>query len=494
MSLVFNRSNLREEDEFHRSSTTLSSSPSSSKEINQKHYHHLETKRRLQIGMTIALSSSYFAVMGAKCALPSVLSLLTSPQQGLDFVVGNSATAVTPQMQMAQLLRISTVAIAAGKLLLGPVIDAFGGIKSLQVALTTLMILLLVVASSVTFSSFASCWVLVDFIFSACWAACINAIHQSFPQNQWSSQIGFLASGARMGNTVAFAFFGAVLYRFGDVLDRPWRVVFVIAAILQVIPLALLSYFGDRTLKYENYNKSIVDDNESSKNAPIGKTTFQKSGTSLSYRNSLQILRREACKAPFWFHLVSRACLMVYGSFLLFVPTLMNQIYGCSLAYSNFVGSIYAFGALVSVSIFSQIYSSLSLGRQVTLNASLLLLATMSSVYQLLSVSGKMVVPTWACVASLVLWAFSSAPSFYLPSAMYALEKGGKLGSATIADSFDLFGFVLLAIFNGYVGSIDHIEPSAWIGPFLVTTSCGVVSLGSLSLALLCSDEPNCKA
>mmetsp|Transcript_44391 Transcript_44391/g.107370 ORF Transcript_44391/g.107370 Transcript_44391/m.107370 type:complete len:579 (+) Transcript_44391:1507-3243(+) len=466
------------------------------------HQQQLQRKRGVQIGMTIALSSSYFAVMGAKCALPAVFSLLTSPEQGLKFTTATAASTTSvvaslrpPQQQMAQLLRISTIAVAAGKLLLGPLIDNFGGIRSLQLALTMLMMLLLLISTSVTyFTSFASCWIFVDFIFSACWAACINAIHQSFHQQQWSVQIGYLATGARLGNTVAFSLFGAVLYRFGDVIDQPWRVVFLVASILQVIPLTLLSYFGGRLLKedtdhdYKDKKNSKKDKIFKSDKAATKKEESASSKSSM--RQSLQILQREACTAPYWLHLISRSCLMVYGSFLLFVPTLMNKVYGYSLSFSNVVGSVYAFGCLLSISVGSQYYSSLSRKQgRVGLNAFLLLVATMASITQLLSVSGTMLIPTWASVLSLFWWGFSLSVPFYIPPSLFALDRGGKESSATIADSFDLPGFLFLAMFNGYVASIRHDLPSDWIGTFLITTGCSLVSLVSLSMALLWPDD-----
>ena len=37
-----------------------------------------------------------------------------------------------------------------------------------------------------------------------------------------------------------------------------------------------------------------------------------------------------------------------------------------------------------------------------------------------------------------------------------ALERGGVQSSATIADVFDIGGFALLALFNGYVGKSFH--------------------------------------
>ena len=56
---------------------------------------------------------------------------------------------------------------------------------------------------------------------------------------------------------------------------------------------------------------------------------------------------------------------------------------------------------------------------------------------------------------------------FYLPSTMFALQRGGNEGSATVADAFDVFGFSLLALFNGYVAHVlDATSKHAWVPVF----------------------------
>jgi hypothetical protein len=211
---------------------------------------------------------------------------------------------------------------------------------------------------------------------------------------------------------------------------------------------------------------------------------------------SLSILRKEVQTLTFWLHLASRSCLMVYASFLLFVPTLMSSVYGCSNAVSSQVGSIYALGCLLSITFGSQIYSSLSTSNnkrgKVRMVSALLSLATISSALQLAHVSQWMVPSTTKsfvlsksiAILSMFLWGFSFSIPFYLPPSLYALSKGGKYGSASIADCFDFFGFTLLALFNRYVGSIVHTNIEAWIPCFQLTTGAAILSLITQSLAV----------
>jgi len=64
-------------------------------------------------GISISLFLTYLTVMGAKCALPSTLSMLTSPNSGL----AHHNAMLSRQDVISRLLALSTVSIAAGKLL-----------------------------------------------------------------------------------------------------------------------------------------------------------------------------------------------------------------------------------------------------------------------------------------------------------------------------------------------------------------------------------------
>jgi sugar phosphate permease len=424
-------------------------------------------------GMAAALFSTYFTVMGAKCALPSVLSQLTAPKIGLSFVGWTSK----PQTLMAQQLTLATFAVALGKLLLGPVIDRFGGVLSLQACLTVLMLMLGIIASSSSFMTFAVAWLVVDFVFSSCWAGCINAVHQNFPEKEWAKRIGMIAAAARTGNASAFVIFAAVLQWCNNHLPadgQPWRLVFGASAALQVVSICLLAYFG--RIPPENLDGVIEEKKE--EEAVLLEVSPKKK------KSSLSTLRKEALKPEFWLHLMSRSALMVYGSFLLFVPTLMSQVYGLSNSQAAQVGSILAIGCLVSVTTCSQLYATLAKKKRIIGAISMCSLATLCALVQLAHTSGRIVLSPGLSALSMFLWGFSFAVPFYIPPSMFALARGGKESSATISDVFDIAGFGLLAVFNGYVASIRHSSLAAWVPTFQALAGCSLVSLVSLSLAI----------
>jgi hypothetical protein len=210
---------------------------------------------------------------------------------------------------------------------------------------------------------------------------------------------------------------------------------------------------------------------------------------------------------------VSRSALMVYASFLLFVPTFMTQVYHTSASFAARVGSLYALGCFVAVTSLSQPFARLmgssststtpSSQRHRYHRAKVLAVlslffvgATGSSLAQWLHVRGVVRWSPLTSAAWFAVWGLSFALPFYLPPSLYALSRGGAESSATIADVFDIGGFGLLAWFNGYVARVAAgsagsgstataaAAASSWTGPFAVTTACALTSWMALGTAV----------
>lgn len=449
-------------------------------------------RKRRELLMTAALFGTYFSVMGAKCALPSTLALVTSDESGLTLQNLDS----TPQQIIAKVLTLSTFAIAIGKFFLGPIIDRYGGVLCLKVALSSLMGLLAIISATNSFKTFSIALVCIDFIFSSCWAACLNAVHHSFRQEQWSSCIGVLAVAARIGNASSFFFFASLLQwtqqrriTSGGLIGQSWRNVFWASALMQVFPLILLVAISrdkmNSSIHQNNDLISTANDNDEitalshapDKNLPIPSKP--------SIRKSLQTVKEESRTFTFWMHLLSRSCLMIIASFLLFVPSYMTNAFGLSSAASARVGSIYALGCLLSVSVGSKLFPMMTTRGKVISSIGSLGIVILVSVLQLLFISGSINISALGGTVSMFLWGVGFAVPFYIPPSLYALKKGGKESSATIADAFDFTGFLLLAAFNGFVASRQQEILSTWFVPFIILTVCGTISLVSLVSALI---------
>lgn len=299
-------------------------------------------------GVSLSLFLTYLSVMCSKCALPTTLSILILPNSGLI----HSNTGLTRQGMMSRLLALSTVAIAMGKLLLGPIIDALGGVLSLQIALSTLLICLGCIGfgptTCPTLTTFACYWIVVDFAFSSCWAACVKTIRDTLPEMNWVKEVGRLAMAARIGNALGFAFFASLLQwtitgasapstaGVGSI-EEEWRWVYRAAALIQLLPLLMLTHYGNGIT-----------------NNAMSTYKREESVTTSRLDQSLTILRYQSLKPEFWLHLISRSLIMVLVSFLLFIPSFMAQCYGMTSSSSAQVGSLFALGCLLSVSTLSE--------------------------------------------------------------------------------------------------------------------------------------------
>lgn len=441
-----------------------------------------DQSRRTKVGISVALFATYYCVMFAKSSLPATLSLLVGDNSGLRFFNAPSSSLTPPQnaqAAMARVLSLSTIFLSIGKLVLGPVIDAVTGISCLKAALFVLLICLGTISQTTTFRHFALAWICVDFVFSACWAACLNAIHASFEEEEWPEAIGMLAIAARTGNACAFLAFGGLLE-----FIESWRVVFALSAAIQTIPICLLSMFapqeGRPPVNTCAGKKGIAG--ASSDGAE------QASGRSTRIHDSLRVLRSVAKGAPFWLHLMSRAALMVYASFLMFVPSLMSNCFGLSSALAAKTGSLYALGCLLAVSVGSKPYNNLKSPGKIVANVTQLGIATVAALTLLLHVRGAVSLAPSFGIFLMFLWGVSFAVPFYIPSSIFALERGGKESSATISDCFDFFGFLCLAVFNGHAASIQQNVMIQWSMCFGILASCSATSLICLTLLELISD------
>ena len=454
-------------------------------------------------GISLSLFITYLTVMAAKCALPSTLAILSSTKSGLI----HQSTKLSRDDVISRLLALSTLSIAAGKIFLGPVIDSLGGIKSLQITLSALIMCLGSIGMTrtcPTLSSLALYIIIVDFGFSSCWAACVKTIREYTEEKRWSKEIARLAMAARLGNAISFAFFAWLLQwassrtptnLVASGVDTSWRWVYRASSAIQLIPLAMLTHFGRKGRE----DLAIQ----------VGSNKTKETATRSSPIVSLGILRRQASKPEFWLHLVARTITMVLVSFLLFIPTFMTQCYEMSTASAARVGSMFALGCLASVStLAAKTYPSSDSAQTMQSQSFLqttvykrkayfmvmfLALSTACLSAQMLFLKNIINLSSTLGSMLMFLWGFSLAIPFYLPSSMFSLKRGGKEGAATIADAFDVSGFGLLAAFNGFVarvigrGDVNSMlvhHKQAWMPVFSLMLCGSIVAMLSLFSAV----------
>ena len=191
---------------------------------------------------------------------------------------------------------------------------------------------------------------------------------------------------------------------------------------MQLIPLSLLQHFGG----------NIGDQHKELDDPKI----VSKLKGSMQNKETFRVLFREARTLDFWLVLISRSSLMIFGNFLLFVPTFMTHGYSVSHALSSKVASMFAVGCLLSVSICSQVYNDLSVNKQISLITGLCGTSFLCALSQLLH--SMNIVKCTPLVGSLIMmiWGFSFSVPFYIPPALFALKRGGQESSATIGKFF----------------------------------------------------------
>jgi len=179
---------------------------------------------------------------------------------------------------------------------------------------------------------------------------------------------------------------------------------------------------------------------------------------------------------------------MIIASFLLFVPSYMTNAFGMSSSSAAKVGSLYALGSLLSVSFGAKRFSASTKKTKIITSLALLGSLLGCCLLQLAHIIGKIHISPIGGAISMFVWGVAFSIPFYIPPSMYALRRGGRLSSATVADAFDLVGFIMLAWFNGFVASRQQDILVSWYTPFVVLTGFSLISLVSLVAALATED------
>ncbi len=307
------------------------------------------------------------------------------------------------------------------------------------------------------------------------------------------SAIGMLAVAGRVGNASSFFAFASVLQFVqqkqaalnNGANDYSWRVVFGVSSLIQLIPLVAITCYQRITVRSLPIDDSGTSEDLCNTRRVHNNVVPSLSSSSRTIKDSLVVLKGEARNLSFWMHLISRSSLMIIASFLLFVPSYMTNAFGMTSAAAARVGSLYALGSLLSVSLGAKRFSAMTIKNKVASTIALLGSLLVCSLMQVAHIRGAFTMTSFGGALSMFVWGLTFSIPFYIPPSMYALRRGGSESSATIADAFDFFGFFMLALFNGFVASRQQDLLLSWLMPFWILSGFSALSLICLVIAIV---------
>lgn len=182
--------------------------------------------------LSACLSLSYASIIVDMISLPAGLLLIKQE-------LGGSFT-------FSKMMFAATMATMAGKIVLGPPTDYFGGEMTMKVSMAGMTILLLLCSITTKIDQLAPLWIGINFIYATAWGACGKVVRERYFQSEWGMQLGFISGASRIASVLAALAFGRLLHTgslFGFTSTKStglWRQIFKVTALFQA--LVLLTY------------------------------------------------------------------------------------------------------------------------------------------------------------------------------------------------------------------------------------------------------------
>ena len=337
----------------------------------------------------------------------------------------------------AQLSFVSIVCLA-GKLLGAAFTDRLGG---WPVLISVFGIWIFATFASIYSQSvdiFGLAWWLNSFAYTITWGAIVQVIGAVYTDDkQKSAQLAFTASASRFGATIGNVFFGQLL-----TAGFHWRSVQYPMLPLQALLLLFCGY------KFAAASAPAVE-------AP--KSSDPKSGTSGEKKAGeppaadVSILGA-FLSLDFWLMLIPKTVTFTYTQFFMnYLPQLLHTSYGFDHGMAATLGGVAQGGSVIGLLGVGEYYKRLTKSSKALLVlVELLLCALVPFVLSL----GPSVLPQLAVVPLTVLWGLAYALPFYIPPGEFAMQIGGKKGTALFTNIFDASGFAASALWNPWASAL----------------------------------------
>ncbi|GMH54455.1 hypothetical protein TrST_g2216 [Triparma strigata] len=357
---------------------------------------------------SLTLFLTYMCTMGSKCALPLAIPHRYPPP--LPSPVFLSNLGIGPDNILSVTLLCSTLAVSVTKAMSGSVIDKLGGVSSTSVYAS------------------APFLILIDIIFAVIWPSLISMISRSRPSKKQAKDISSLVVGGRAGMTIMFGLGGVTtgssIFKFAGVAGG----------------LAAASVGAGRFRRIKLVKKGGALPEKIMKNE--GKENKSKFEVSPKLKNVI----KTAGTLNFFLFTITRALLLIFGNFVLFVPSYLASFE--HLPKSLPAGSFYSLGCIAGIMASSRKWSRWSRKKRKFVAGGSCILSFLSAI----SLLYPPFIKSWSVLLIMFLWGSSFVTPFYLPPTIYVLKVGKKQGTVgTLDNLFDLWSFLALAVFNSKV-------------------------------------------
>ena len=311
---------------------------------------------------------------------------------------------------------------------------------------------------------FGHLWVWLSFVYAAAWGAVGKIVRERFVESAWSTQLGWVAAGSRIGSLSSALLFGEVLKRTTGGVG--WRRVFQVGATVQATVLALYVLLSRRRHHHHQHGT-----------ATKSRTNTQPASASASVESAPAMISRVSSNPAFWSMLAGKSALMCVGQFISFMPLYLTLYMPAPQAAT--ASCAFAVGSLLATLTLSKAYQAMSNGDKVAAVAVSNVLNCLVPGALWAHQVGMLHLPAPAVTVPALLVAYGAAwfLPFYIPPGVLALQLGGAGHAALLTNIFDAAGFSAASVLSFYAMKLG--AEGRW-APVLGSLSAGG------GVALLC--------
>jgi MFS family permease len=321
-----------------------------------------------------------------------------------------------------------------GKLLGAAVTDKLGG----WIVLVAVFVIWIVATCGSIFSTsvdlFGYAWLLNSFAYTITWGAALQVIGATYEKDAEAkaSNLAFCSSASRFGATIGNIAFGQLLSA-----GISWRNVQLPMIPLQVLLLAVCLY------------KSAGGEAAAAAAAAAPKGG---DGTKKAEEPEAPSALAAFVSLDFWLMLIPKTVTFTFTQFFMnYIPQLLHVTYGYDHGMAATLGGVAQGGSVIGLLGVGAYYKKQP--KEAKVYVVFFELALCAVVPFALSL-GPAVLGQYAVVPLTVVWGIAYALPFYLPPGEFAMQVGGKSGTALFTNIFDAAGFAMSAVWNPWASTI----------------------------------------